>query len=258
MAMSQDQKAQFDRDGFTILEGLFDGGECDRFVQHMMDLHAGKEQLDGFSYTKWAPGFGARDPEDWSRTRNQHLYDPMTLDWMLDLRLRQPLRDCLEDEPDAIQTMYFYQGSEQSRHQDAYHLPFCISAWIALQDIAEGNGSIYVQVGSHNGPTLDKKDFRPDAEGVPGAWQGRDPGEAFESLFEGNRLPEVPVRVSKGDTVLFHGRLIHRGGPILEKGAFRHTLACHYIPHNVNPWAYEVAPRLRISFDRACRFTPVS
>ena len=51
-------------------------------------------------------------------------------------------------------------------------------------------------------------------------------------------------------------RIIHRGGPILDQGAFRHSWAGHYIPHSYNPWPYESHPRLRVSFDGVCRFTP--
>ena len=149
MTLTANYTEKFDRDGYAALHGLFSEEECDQFVERMLEVHAGKEPLDGFAYTKWAPVFGARDPEDWSRTRNQHLYDPMALEWMLDPRLREPLRHCLGEEPDAIQTMYFYQGSEQGRHQDQYHLPGCVSAWIALQDVDENNGCIFVQPGSH-------------------------------------------------------------------------------------------------------------
>jgi len=65
-----------------------------------------------------------------------------------------------------------------------------------------------------------------------------------------------PWRASKGDVVFFDGRLIHRGGPILESGSFRHSWAGHYIPHSYNPWPYEDNPRLRVDFDGVCRFTP--
>ena len=82
------------------------------------------------------------------------------------------MRTLLGDEPDAVQSMYFYVGSEQRRHQDAYHLPGCMSAWIALQEVGAWNGSIHVQVGSHKGPLIDKKDFRTDENGKPGPWYG--------------------------------------------------------------------------------------
>ena len=154
-----------------------------------------------------------------------------------------------------MQTMFFYEGSEQRRHQDAFHLPGCMSAWIALQDVNEGNGSIHIQPGSQRGPILDKEDLREGEDGVRGPWYGWDSEDAFDALFERNGFPGVAVEAAKGDAVLFDGRLIHRGGPILEPGSSRHVLACHYIPYSFNPWPYEGPPRLRISFDGACRFT---
>ena len=39
-------------------------------------------------------------------------------------------------------------------------------------------------------------------------------------------------------------------------GYFRHSWVGHYIPRSFNPWPYENAPRLRVSFDGVCRFTP--
>ena len=241
------QKEAYERDGYTIAKGAFDPDECDRFIEYMMDLHAGRKTVEGYP---------PREPDDWQRTHNRSLHEPVGLEWMLDMRLYEPVQTLLGDEPDAVQSMYFYVGSEQRRHQDAYHLPGCMSAWIALQEVGAWNGSIHVQVGSHKGPLIDKKDFRTDEDGNPGAWYGWQHEDAFDALFERNGLPEVAVEASKGDVVFFHGRLIHRGGPILEQGAFRHSFACHYIPQSFNPWPYEALPRLRISFDRVCRFTP--
>ena len=245
--LTSNQKEEYQRDGYTIAKGAFNPDECDRFIEYMMDLHAGRKTVEGYP---------PREPDDWRRTHNRSLHEPVGLEWMLDSRLYQPLRTLLGDEPDAVQSMYFYVGSEQRRHQDAYHLPGCMSAWIALQEVGAWNGSIHVQVGSHKGPIIDKKDFRKDENGNPGPWYGWQHEDAFEALFERNGLPEVAVEASKGDVVFFHGRLIHRGGPILEPGAFRHSFACHYIPQSFNPWPYEALPRLRISFDRVCRFTP--
>ena len=37
------QKAQYEQDGYTILKGLFEPDECDRFVDHMMvGFHYGR------------------------------------------------------------------------------------------------------------------------------------------------------------------------------------------------------------------------
>jgi hypothetical protein len=238
---------QYERDGYTIVNGGFTGDECDRLVAYMLDLHAGRTHVEGY-----AP----RQAEDWSRLISRNLHHPASLAWMLDPRLHQPLRTLLGDEPDGVQSMYFYQGSEQRRHQDAFYLPGCMSAWVALQEVSARNGSIHIQVGSHKGTLIEKKDFNRDEDGNPGPWYGWNQDDAFDALLERNELPEIAIEASKGDVVFFNGRLIHRGGPILEQGSFRHSWAGHYIPHSYNPWPYESDPRLRVSFDGVCRFTP--
>lgn len=239
--------SEYQRDGYTIVPSAYTAEECDHFVQYMLDLHAGRISVEGF-----AP----RDPDNWDRLICRNLHNPFSLAWMLDPRLLQPLRTLLGDEPDGVQSMYFYKGSEQPRHQDQFYLPGCMSAWVALQDVSAQNGSICIQVGSHQKPLMAKQDFREDADGNKGLWHGWDPDDACDALFAQNDLPEISVEASKGDVVFFHGRLIHRGGPILEPDAFRHSWAGHYIPRSYNPWPYEANPRLRISFDGVCRFTP--
>ena len=238
---------EYERDGYTLVKGGFADDECDRFIGYMMDLQAGRTSVEGYP---------PRQPDDWSRLISRSLHHPTGLSWMLDPRLRQPLRTFLGDEPDGVQSMYFYTGSEQRRHQDAFYLPGCVSAWVALQEVGARNGSIHVQVGSHKGPLMEKQDFRGDEEGERGLWYGWDQDDAFDALFERNGLPEIAIEAEQGDVVFFNGRLIHRGGPILEPGSFRHSWAGHYIPYPYNPWPYESQPRLRVSFDGFCRFTP--
>jgi len=238
---------EYERDGYTIVKGAYDAEECDQFVEYMMDLHSGRTTVEGYE---------PRAVDDWSRLISRNLHHPAGLAWMLDPRLRQPLHTFLGADSDGVQSMYFYTGSEQRRHQDAYYLPGCMSAWVALQEVSAQNGSIHIQVGSHKKPLMAKQDFREDEEGNKGPWYEWDRDGAFDALFERNGLPEIAIEASKGDVVFFDGGLIHRGGPILEVGSFRHSWAGHYIPRSYNPWPYESTPRLRISFDGGCRFTP--
>jgi hypothetical protein len=247
ITLTPDHLLQYERDGYTTLAGAYTAAECDEFVRHMLDVHAGRIQIEGF---------GPREPDDWNRVISRNLHHPLGLAWMLDARLRQPLQTLLGEEPDGVQSMYFYQGSEQRRHQDAFYLPGCMSAWVALQQVNAQNGSIAIQVGSHKKPLIHKQDFREDVDGSKGRWHGWNQDDTFDALFEQNGLPEISVEAQKGDVVFFDGRLIHRGGPILEPGSFRHSWAGHYIPRSYNPWPYESDPRLRVSFDGVCRFTP--
>ena len=176
------------------------------------------------------------------RTHNQHCYDPVARNWLIAPPLKEPLTQCLGDEPDGIQTMYFWVGSEQGRHQDQYYLPGCMSAWIALIDVDEDNGAMWVQSGSHRGRLLTGSDF---AEG--GEFYEWDYNAAVDELCTRNATPETPVCVRRGDVVFFDGVLVHRGGPIGVPGAYRHSLANHYIARGFDRWPHASWPR--VSFD---------
>ena len=242
--LSPEQKAQFDRDGYIILRGVLSRDECDRVVAHMMDLHDGRKKLEGYQ---------PRKPDDWSRTHHQHLYDPVAMDLLIHPKLRAPLRDCFGgDEPEGVQTMYFYKGSEQHRHQDHYYIPQCVSAWMAMTDVNEDNGTIWVQPGSHKGKLIRYGEQRDD-KGQPMPLFGKHYDDALDAMVEANGVPEVPVIASAGDVVFFHGVLIHRGGPLRRPGSFRHVIANHYIPRSSTEWTHSTLPRF--DFDGNRRIT---
>ena len=220
------------REGYAVVEGVYAADECAAFVEYMLDLHAGRIELEGF---------GPRASGEWQRTHNQHWYDPVARRWLIEPRLAAPLRQCLNDEVEGIQTMYFWVGSEQGRHQDQFYLLGCISAWIALQDVDVGNGAMLVQPGSHRGRLLTGDDFAAGAE-----FAGWDYNAAVDVLCERNGGEEVAVEVKQGDVVFFDGVLVHRGGPILERGSFRHALANHYIARGLADWPHGRWPRVAV------------
>lgn len=246
--LTKAQRAAWDADGFVVLEGLLSPAACDRFVTHMQDLHSGRKQLDGFEL---------RQPDsanEWGRTHNQHVYDALALEYLILPQLQAPLRDCLGDEAEGIQTMYFWRGSEQRRHQDQYYLPGCMSAWLAFVDVSRDNGTIQVQPGSHRQRLLTKADFE---EG--GEFHEWDYNDAVDEQFKRNQQSgtvgaEVPVEVPGGSVVLFHGGLVHRGGEILHPGSDRHVLANHYIPYGLDDWPH--TSWTRHAFDGRARKHP--
>ncbi len=241
--LTPEQHEQYERDGYVIVESVLSPEYCDDFVAHMMALHAGEVAFDAFK---------PRNADDWNRTHNQHLYDPRAQELLLHPALRQPLADCFGDEPDAIQTMYFWKGSQQGRHQDAYYLPDCAAAWIALTDVGPDNGTIWVVPGSHKGELITLESLRRADGTLP---EGPEIGPAYETavnaLAASYGIDEVPANVRKGGVVFFDGHLIHRGGPIGIPGSFRHVMANHYIPHNSAAWPYK--GWLRWTFDGASR-----
>ena len=236
------QKTFYQENGYLVLEGVFSQVECQHFVEHMEDLHTGRKQLEGFFQQD---KYGAR-------TFNQHLYDPYVLDLLIHPRLRKPLTDCFGGEPEGIQTMHFYEGSEHPLHQDQYYLPDCMSAWMAMVRVDENNGPLIVQPGSNRGRLITKSD-------VPMTLQ---PGETYElqqhnryfpavkQVFHENGTDAVQVMVNAGDVILFDGKLIHGGAQILKPGTRRHALACHYIPYASENWERDWP---RFSFDGSRR-----
>jgi len=246
--LTEAEKAAYDKDGFVVLEGLLSNQECERFVEHMLDLQAGRELLDGFELRQ--PG----SANEWGRTHNQHVYDDMAREYLILPQLRAPLHDCMGDDAEGIQTMYFWQGSEQRRHQDQYYLPGCMSGWLAFIEVSRQNGTIWVQPGSHNQRLLTKTDFETGAE-----FHGWDYNDAVDEQFRRNQAggqvaDEVPVEVPKGTVVLFHGGLVHRGGEILQPGSERNVLANHYIPYGLDDWPH--TSWTRHAFDGSVRRHP--
>jgi hypothetical protein len=234
--LTQQQLDSYDRDGFLLLKGLFTHAEADAVVTHMMDLAHGKKTLAGFK----APD---TTTPHWGRTMNQHFYDPVAMNLLLHPKLREPLEGINGGPVDAVQTMYFWQGSTQRRHQDQYYLPACFSAWCAFCDVSPDNGTLFVQPGSHKRKLFLRDELPKKPDGSPGEMFHEHYNDFVDEIFKANALPEVPVLASKGDVLLFHGKLIHRGGPIGVPGSFRHVMANHYIPYNFQGWPYGDWPR---------------
>ncbi|MDL5051041.1 phytanoyl-CoA dioxygenase family protein [Oscillatoria amoena NRMC-F 0135] len=234
--LTPEEKNHYEEKGYVILQNLFTKGECDEIKETMLAVLDGRKQVKGFTpRSKDDPG------AFWFRVFNLHIQEPYFLNWLTHPRLKKPLEDICGGAVDGIQMMYFFKGSEQARHQDQYYLPECFAAWIALMPVNPDNGTIYIQEGSHRGHVItgEERGFKNTQD--PVSWEGYN--EEVDALFEKNGLPEYPIIADVGDVVIFHGRLIHRGGPIQKPGSFRHALVNHYIPHDFHPWPFPQMPR---------------
>ena len=130
---------RYTEDGFVLVKGLFSAAECDSFVALMADRKQAQQHFHA------SGGDRATAPPPRSRTPGE--MDP-ELSLALHPRLRDPLRTVMaldgwtgaDVEPEMIQAMYFWQGSTQERHQDAFYLPECTSMWMPLEDVSPRNG----------------------------------------------------------------------------------------------------------------------
>ena len=92
---------------------------------------------------------------------HMHRWDELSLQWMLDSRLRNCMADLLGREPFAVQTMLYFKppgARGQALHQDQFYLRVqpgtCIAAWLALDNCDEENGCLQMVPDSHSWPLL--------------------------------------------------------------------------------------------------------
>lgn len=232
----EDRRRQWERDGYVFARGLFSGEEVERIREHFMAWNASdrKEDFDRVDPT-------GKDPlAQYPRIIHPHRKDPLSVDFMLDVRLRDVMTDFLGEEPLAAQTMFYFKppgARGQALHQDQMYLRAkpgtCVAAWLAVDDCDEENGCMEIVPGSHELPLLCHVDA--------------DTTKSFTSKTV--PVPEdytpVPAIMKAGDVLFFHGNLIHGSGPNTSATRFRRALIGHYITADAKEAAHFYHPLLR-------------
>lgn len=239
-ALTDGQRLQFERDGFFIARGLFSEDEVAAIRETFM-TQAKDGPVAGMSEIKHG-GQGGYDSSDplafYPRMMMPHLHSelpvgPVAHDFMLHPRLEPFLREMLDDDPLAVQSMFYFKppgARGQDLHQDNFYLRVkpgtCLAAWLAVDDADEENGGMVVvpetsdlavACPEKSDPTLF---FTSDHVAVP---EGRQ---------------ELPLQLKAGDVLFFNGSVIHGSYPNTSKDRFRRALICHYVPANSQELAH--------------------
>jgi ectoine hydroxylase-related dioxygenase (phytanoyl-CoA dioxygenase family) len=219
--LTAEQKAQFDRDGYVIVRGLFSEEETAAYREHYMRLS--EERV--IPADTWFTGANPNDPlVQYPRMLQMHRWDQDSLDWMLEPRIRDVLTGLLGREPLAVQTMIYFKPAGargQALHQDNYYLRVqpgtCIAAWMALDRCDEETGCLRVVPGSQTWPIL--------------CTVKADTATSFTDVMvpvpEGT--PVVPAYMEPGDVLFFNGQIVHGSFPNRSQDRFRRSLIGHYI-----------------------------
>lgn len=213
-------KETYDRDGYVVVRGLFSSAEVDEIAQTFDTIHAAGEAERVYSDR-------ISDPNDplarWPRVVHPHRFNPTARRYLLHPGVRDVLTGLLGVEPVAAQTMYYFKppgARGQAMHQDNLYLLVqpgtCIGAWTAIDVCDEQNGCMMVVPGSHRGNLVCNQQ-----------------GETKDSFVAGyvpvpKGMKAVPVRMQPGDTLFFHGHLIHGSGPNRHPTRFRRSFIGHY------------------------------
>lgn len=230
--LTRDQRAAFDRDGYHIARGLISPAEAAAIADAFMDA-AKDGPVAGLSETQHGGGsaYAASDPlARYPRMMHPHLHcelpvGPLALRYMLDPRIGDTLADLLDEEPVAVQSMFYFKppgARGQALHQDNFYLRVspktCMAAWIAIDDADLENGGMSLVPGTQNLPIV-----------CP---ERADPTRFFtaEQVHVPPGKRPVPAILKAGDVLFFNGSVIHGSEPNSSQTRFRRALICHYVP----------------------------
>jgi hypothetical protein len=150
---------------------------------------------------------------------------PLAMRYMRDARLRPILTELFEEEPFAVQSMFYFKppgARGQDLHQDNFYLKVkpgtCMAAWVAVDDADEGNGGMMCV---------------PQTASIDIACpETADPALSFtlERVAPPAGLEPQMMRLRAGDVLFFNGNVIHGSTPNTSADRFRRSLIFHYVP----------------------------
>jgi len=219
-AITEEQKRQFDEEGYVIVKGLF-------AEEELREIDRAFEEIS----LRTIPGHFEPDLSEpcadplkrYPRVMHPHRFDDTAKRYMLHRPVLDALHDLYGEEALAAQSMFYYKppGSRgQALHQDNFYLKVepgnCIAAWTAVDAADEENGGLLV-VPKTNGHDI----VCPDEA---------DASESFTTHFV--KPPQgakpVPATMDRGDVLFFNGNLIHGSYRNKSKTRFRRAFICHY------------------------------
>ncbi|HEX9998093.1 MAG TPA: phytanoyl-CoA dioxygenase family protein, partial [Abditibacterium sp.] len=250
--LSEAQKAQFERDGFLAVTGVFSPDEVATLRQHFMDIQ--NEALDPNSPLR--AHYKPLSLEEANGDKLKHFprimhparFDEMAMRYMIDSRIQAILSQLFGEEPLAAQSMLYFKppgAKGQALHQDNFYLNVspgtCLAAWLSLDAADEENGGMFMVPGSHKLPVLCPhladmtKSFTTEEVDIP----------------EGMEAVQVPL--GAGDVLFFNGSVIHGSFPNVSKDRFRRAFICHYVGDSTRAMSGGYYPLWRFSGETLTR-----
>jgi len=222
MTLTEQELAQFHKEGFIILRHFVDTSRCEAL------LKIAQEHLDKkIEPIETEIGYDTRSKEyrtkvsDYTsqsrhsqeptvrRLRQVYQRDVLFKAWMEDKKIRPILQQILEDDVvittghhNSIMTKMPHSSSPTAWHQDRRYWRYSddnlVSIWLALGDESAANGVLEFIPRSHT-MTLSLAQF--------------DEKEYFSQTYKANQkiiATKTSTTLEQGDVVLFHSLLLHR------------------------------------------------
>jgi phytanoyl-CoA hydroxylase len=231
--LNLEQREQFARDGFVAIRGLIAPDEIAHIRETFMQA-AANGPVPGLSdVPKARDGTppSSNDPlAQFPRMMHPHKHVDKAVGlvatrFMFDARIRPILASLFEEEPFAVQSMFYFKppgARGQDLHQDNFYLRVkpgtCMAAWIAVDDADAGNGGMMCV------PQTATLDIACPEQADPALFFTTEHVEPPPGLE-----PQMMV-LKAGDVLFFNGSVIHGSTPNTSADRFRRSLIFHYVP----------------------------
>ena len=231
-SLTSEQLADYERDGFLIVRGLFSPDEAETLRERFMEIHREAQNesspLRAHYQPKTLEQAGGDILQHFPRIMMPHRFDADSKKVLLNERIAGVLRALMGEEPLAAQSMLYFKppgARGQAFHQDDFYLRtapvHCMAAWIALDDCDAENGTLFVAPGSHELPVL-----CPHAADLTKSF-------STEEVDLPADVEPVEVLLAPGDVLFFNGAVIHGSTPNTSTNRFRRAFICHYVPDSM-------------------------
>lgn len=226
-------RPQFDRDGFAALEGFFTAFQIDRVcaaVRRVLREKSNEVVVDSLLTGQRSFWGGAANPETGRFKYNDlYLMSAEVRGLALDFGLTSILADLLGEPAVLCNSFNFDKGSSQPMHIDSLHMTprtphALLTAWIALEDVQADAGPLVYYPGSHRIPLYTFNDGTHHANREEAA----DWFDYIDVQIRLRGLKERAFMARKGDVLVWHSDLVHRGSPIGDPSLTQSSLTCHY------------------------------
>jgi phytanoyl-CoA hydroxylase len=254
--VSVKEYTQYHRDGYLIVRGLLSKED----IASLYDL-AEKTRLASVAAAAKQSDPNSADPlkAEFANQTRVHMLSRLDVDaerGFLHPRVLDVTEALIGPDVYALQSMMFLNPpgrGGQGWHQDSCyiktHPDTLIGAWIALEEVDEENGCLWVVPGSNHEPIY-------PPEGVGGG--NVHAVDAFQDLkvvhhvshlddeintlskVVANYPPPISVPMQPGDVLFFHSHLFHRSYPNRTGDRFRRSYVCHYCnARSLVPWDHD-------------------
>lgn len=220
---AQEQIKNWSKDGYIVLEKLFDESTCntvDREIERLVKSGA-------VHYTHDNKVMFANKLSGPIKEATHHPVLNSLLSFLLD------------KEVVPFQTLNFNRGSGQKAHSDSIHmttypLGYLIAAWIALEDIHPDSGPLFYYPGSHKLPYILNEDFGNISNQFSlGNKSYTDYEEVMQDIIKKEKLEPKVFLPKKGDVLVWHANLIHGGMPVVNPSLTRKSMVIHFYAKDV-------------------------